>query len=114
MLAAALAAAALAPGAAAAAAPTVGHLWTLAAGSTPGTLVGGFLDATSGAAAPAGSVDLSKVLPHDAACGDGEWRVSDGGREQGSTMFRMNATLFFLAEEVCDGKTARVVLLGMG
>ena len=93
--------------------PTAGHLWTLSPGPTPGTLAGGFLDAATGVATPAGTADLAKVLPHASSCRDGEWRFSDGGREQGSTMFRGNATLFILAEEVCDGKTARVVLLGM-
>jgi hypothetical protein len=133
--AAATAAAAAAPAAAAAATaaaaaaprknivgdPTVGSVWTLGAplDSAPGTLVATFINVSSGAETPAGELNLETVLPHADGCMKGRWNVAQGTRGQGNTMFRENATLFFLAVEYCaeaaedpDG-ISRVVLLGV-
>jgi hypothetical protein len=93
--------------------PQVGSLWTLSGAETSGTLVASFLNASTGVQTPAGELSLPSVLPHPAGCVDGEWTLVKGTRGQSSTMFSMNATLFFLAEEKCAGVTNRVVLLGL-
>ncbi len=93
--------------------PQVGNLWTLSGSETSGTLVASFLNASTGAQTPAGELSLTTVLPHPAGCVDGEWSLVKGTRGQSSTMFSMNATLFFLAKEKCAGDTNRVVLLGL-
>ena len=93
--------------------PQVGSLWTLSGSETSGTLVASFLNASTGVQTPAGELSLTTVLPHPAGCVDGEWSLVKGTRGQSSTMFSINATLFFLAEEKCAGDTNRVVLLGL-
>ena len=46
----------------------------------------------------AGSADLELALPHPSHCKRGEWVFGDGTRQQSSTMFARNGTLFILAQ----------------